>query len=208
MQIATEISPTELKVTSPYNPAVIAELRSRGGKWDGTSWVFSAGSVKNGLAAIKELFGLSEEIVTIQVGKADAGTAYLTNAQAAEKGLPLPFPERGPQHAGSVQVRPAVHGWKNDQYLTIGGYILASRKGRDSRADIIETLVSGKIPSGGGSVKNPSVNASDDCVFELDVRKDWAIANGFFAADEQAALRLEKAALLARIVEIDAELSR
>lgn len=74
-----------------------------------------------------------------------------------------------------------------DGFLYIGGYTLAARKGRDCRAEIVEPLVAGTIPSSGGSVKNPRVNASDDAVFELEVRRDFAEKHGLVEPPASAA---------------------
>jgi len=170
--------------------------------------VFENGAVKNGLLALKELFGLAEETVMIQIGKKDDGREHITNAEALEKGLEQPFPDKSSTACGLVQVRPPKAGWSNDQYVSIGGYLLASRRGRDYGANIHETLVSGTVPKSGGSVKNPNVSLSADCVFEVEVRKDWAIANGFVGSEiDCSALRVERDTLVLRMAEIDAILS-
>lgn len=61
----------------------------------------------------------------------------------------------------------------------IGGYVLAQRRGRDRAVDMPDgvSLAAGGFPRSGGSVKNPSVNASDDTVFRLVCRKSFAEAN-------------------------------
>ncbi len=206
IQVTTVVSENRLEVTSPYNPDVIDAFKARGGKWDGDKkcWAFESGSVKNGLLAVKELFGISEETVTIQVEKADDGREYMSNAEAIEKGVPPSRPDDGPLACGTVQVRPPKVGWQNGQYVSVGGYLLASRRGRDYGANLVETLVSGTVPKTGGSVKNPDVRLAEDCVFELEVRKDWAIDNGFMVGEANEDLRAEKAALLKRIAQIDA----
>lgn len=68
----------------------------------------------------------------------------------------------------------------DDDIVQIGGYVLASRRGRDSRVLIPEgvTLARGTIPSSGGSVKNPRVDPSADAVFHLVCRKSWADKHG------------------------------
>ena len=69
--------------------------------------------------------------------------------------------------------------------VQVGGYVLASRRGRDSRVDTPEgvSLAAGKLRSSGGSVKNPSVSLDYDVVFRLTCRKAFAEAAGL----EQAA---------------------
>ncbi len=66
------------------------------------------------------------------------------------------------------------------QTLQIGGYVLASRKGRDWPVKFADgvSLYSGEIPSSGGSVKNPRVDASFDTVFRLKCRSVFAEAHG------------------------------
>ncbi len=62
----------------------------------------------------------------------------------------------------------------------IGGYVLASRRGRDNRVEMPEgvSLAEGKLRSSGGSVKNPSVALDSDVVFRLVCRQAFAEANG------------------------------
>jgi len=62
--------------------------------------------------------------------------------------------------------------------ITIGWYVLASRKSRDSQANINSTLISGEIPNSGGSMKYPSVNASNDSVFSVCMYRDFAEKQG------------------------------
>jgi len=63
---------------------------------------------------------------------------------------------------------------KEDSSITIGWYVLASRKYRDARANLHSTLISGEIPSAGGSMKYPDVNASNDSIFSVYVYRDFA----------------------------------
>lgn len=168
-QISTTRTDNELRISCPYNPEVISEFRSRGGKWDAATkeWVFSNGAVKNGEIAVNTLFGSSTETVTVRVGREDDGLVYMTATEAQEKGIDT-------QTSGRFRDRDPVPGYTGRQYLTIGGYLLASRRYRDSGAEITETLVSGTIPRSGGSVKNPAVSETEDAVFELEVRRDFA----------------------------------
>lgn len=81
-----------------------------------------------------------------------------------------------------VKVKVPVEKLSGYGTLSIGGYTLATRRGRDYTADIIEPLVAGTIPSCGGSMKSPKVNASSDAVFELEMRRDFAERHGLIEA--------------------------
>jgi hypothetical protein len=61
----------------------------------------------------------------------------------------------------------------------IGGYVLASRRGRDYRVQMPDgvSLAAGTFRSSGGSVKNPSVSLDNDAVFRLRCRRSFAEAN-------------------------------
>lgn len=62
--------------------------------------------------------------------------------------------------------------------ISIGWYVLASRRSRDAEANITARLISGEIPSSGGSVKYPLVAASDDSVFLVYMYRDFAEKQG------------------------------
>lgn len=65
----------------------------------------------------------------------------------------------------------------------IGGYVLAQRRFRDARVTLGDGvwLLRGHFPGSGGSIKNPRVNASYDAVFQIEVRKDFAIKHGLYS---------------------------
>lgn len=60
-----------------------------------------------------------------------------------------------------------------DNSYHLGWHVLASRRGRDSAADLYADLVDGEIPESGGSTKYPLVNGKD-CAFRLTVPADFA----------------------------------
>ncbi len=62
----------------------------------------------------------------------------------------------------------------------IGGYVLASRRGRDYPVRMPDgvSLISGSFPERGGSVKNPRVCADASTVFRLTCRESFAVARG------------------------------
>lgn len=113
----------------------------------------------------------------------------------------------------TVEVEVGTDQLEGYQQLRLGWYVIASRRGRDDRANIYADLVEGTIPSSGGSVKNPAVNPSSDARFRLHVVRDFAVANKLSilgpiaTVDSHAELAAERAKLVARIAEIDALLS-
>lgn len=74
-----------------------------------------------------------------------------------------------------VEVEVGKTEWDGYQQIRIGWYVLAGRRGRDYRADVYADLVTGAIPSSGGSVKHPAVCASADARFRLWVPRDFAV---------------------------------
>lgn len=60
--------------------------------------------------------------------------------------------------------------------VQLGGYVLAQRRGRDSRVEMPSgvSLAAGRFRSSGGSVKNPRVSLDDDVIFRVCVRKSFA----------------------------------
>jgi antitoxin component HigA of HigAB toxin-antitoxin module len=70
----------------------------------------------------------------------------------------------------------------------IGGYVLASRRGRDYRVEMPDgvSLAAGHFRSSGGSVKNPSVSLDSDVVFRLSCRWSFAESHGLEIAEQSA----------------------
>ena len=66
------------------------------------------------------------------------------------------------------------------QIVQIGGYVLASRRGRDYGVKMPDgvSLESGSFSASGGSVKNPRVGDMSDVVFRLRCRKSFAESKG------------------------------
>lgn len=64
--------------------------------------------------------------------------------------------------------------------VEIGGYVLASRRGRDYRVEMPHgvSLESGSFTASGGSVKNPRVGLTYGMTFRLVCRKAFADARG------------------------------
>lgn len=97
-----------------------------------------------------------------------------------------------------VEVGKADLSEKSSQYL-VGWFVLASRRGRDSRADIYADLVQGEIPDSGGSMKYPLVEASDDARFSLWVPRDFAITRKLIITTDPQTTVDPKAVAVAQI---------
>ena len=140
----------ELRLSSEYNEEANAVWRSIGGAYNGAEreWVFPPDCADRALEEVKRLFGVADEAVEVQVSS-------LINAIGD-----------GP-----------FRGWTDGSQVTLGGYVLASRRYKDGRADIKARLVAGRIGMSGGSSKKPKVAPTDDTVFKLEVRRDFAEDN-------------------------------
>ena len=179
---------SKIVVSTPYHPDFSREVRRLNGKWEPVTrtWVFDARDTERVKEVCRDLFG--------------------TDGTGAER---------------LVTVR-ATSGDSRLQYSQTGAYVLgrcvAFATGRDSGArlgkDVV--LISGRIGSG-GSVKdwctvihpNTVVEIRDipEAALGLDT-KGWLIeVVPDQCADPKAALRAERGRLVARIAEIDAELS-
>lgn len=82
--------------------------------------------------------------------------------------------------------------WSGFEQITIGWYVLASRRYCNSAAEIYGKLVAGSIPYKGGSKSSPSVRPSDDAKFHIWVPRDFALARGLpIVTDPKAAKAVE-----------------
>lgn len=74
------------------------------------------------------------------------------------------------------------------QIVQVGGYVLASRRGRDWRVQLADgvSLAAGQFSSSGGSMKSPRVNVSSEIVFRLRCRKSFAESRGLVLAQDTA----------------------
>ena len=82
---------------------------------------------------------------------------------------------------------------ENGGCMSIGGYVLATRRGRDYSVQTADgvTLEAGSFPSSGGSVKHPRVAASTDAVFALRCRSSFATAHGLEIQSTKAVSSIE-----------------
>lgn len=64
--------------------------------------------------------------------------------------------------------------------LKLGGYVVASRRGRDYRVEMSEgvAIYSGEFERSGGSVKSPRVTWSGDVLLHVVMRQSFAQAHG------------------------------
>ena len=141
----------ELRLSCERSEGLDAVLRSIGGGFDGAAreWVFPKRVAVRAEEEIARHFGLSDESVEVHVA---------AHSLSGGDG--------------------AFRGWRDGTQVTLGGYVLAARRYRDGRPEIKEPLVGGSIPASGGSTKNPRVEPTQDAVFSLEVRVDFADANG------------------------------
>ncbi len=91
----------------------------------------------------------------------------------------------GVNQADQVEVEVNKSNWNGYAQISVGWYVLASRRGRDSRADIYADLIAGEIPKSGGSMKNPGVCPSSDARFRLFVPRDFAIVRNLLIIEEE-----------------------
>jgi len=187
----TSIGDGKIAVETPYNPEFVRRIKKAGGKWkaDKKVWECDERSIEAVRAIMREVYGmddLPQELVTVRVTVREKGVID--------------------QHTGPV---------------VLFGRTIASAFGRDSGAKVGEGVVFEKgTCRSGGSVKNWYTIIEAGSVFTIyDVPKraveeklGWIDSYGTFEVIESAGasrrelLEQEKAALLARLAEIEEEL--
>ncbi|MFJ4418773.1 hypothetical protein [Streptomyces sp. NPDC088925] len=182
--ITTENGKTS--VHSPYHPDWPSQARDLGGKWRGGAWVFDA----------------RDETRVRELARAVYGTDGSPDEDTVTVRLPAP-------HLTGEANRP-VAWWAF-------GREIAARFSRDERVRLGDgvVIVSGGFERGGGSVKYPSLNPKDGTVVEVrDVpralvagEEDAEIVEEAGTSPDREALTAERAKLVARIAEIDAQLN-
>jgi len=181
MNVQVKLGADKITIQSPFSESNNSKFRSCGGKFEHGQWVFSNTPVVQKM--IDELWGTSEKIVTIEISK--------------DKLMELE------EFSGIVTMGSSYE---------VGGYVLAQRRSRDYAAQLAETVQiwSGTIPSSGGSFKNPAVKASDDAVFRLNVREDFAIRHNLNIVAEHKIsldnLMLKREKLLAELEKVNTEI--
>ncbi|MCO6011560.1 helix-turn-helix domain-containing protein [Actinoallomurus purpureus] len=171
-------------LTSPYNPAVPAKAKAIGGRWDGgrKAWHFDARDEDRVAALAREIYGTD--------GRAPEGDLVTVRVKLVD-------------HEGS----------KWDNHVEFAGRRIAERPGRDMpvrfAANVV--LVEGTLPSSGGSMRYPNIDAGDDAIVEIRDLPRSALSveseNSYEIVDQAVdvdALLAERERLLARVAEIDA----
>jgi hypothetical protein len=188
-----EKTATQLRLTSPYNPDFISTAKSDlGAKWDGECWCFDVRDEAAALKLIERKYGWTS-------------------------GMPLV--------SAQVKFGEARHYGRGPCILL--GRIIASATGRDSGAKLGDgvRLQAGDGADSGGSVKNWTTEISVDSEFivhdvPLLMAQDYVsgkrqsrnvvveiLQSAEPAAIDAPALTAERAALMTRMVEIDALLN-
>lgn len=175
-----------ITVESPYNPEFVQTAKDLGGKWTAPHWIFDARTEPRVRAAIREIYGTDT-------------TDY---------------------RSVTAQIN-AYNWWKNSdtsEALWFAGRKIAGRQYRDAPVRLGEgvSILTGKFPSSGGSMKYPSLQLDEalDLVLEIyDVpagHKDLGSDLVTVVDDEilvRDALVAERETLVARLAEIDALLA-
>lgn len=105
-------------------------------------------------------------------GKFSAGAWRIPDTPVAREKIADLFGEKSDE----VDVLVPAEEVGDGQIVQIGGYVLASRRGRDARVQMPDgvCLESGTFYDSGGSVKHPRVRLDADMVFRLRCRKSFA----------------------------------
>ncbi|MEZ5130326.1 MAG: hypothetical protein R2763_01170 [Mycobacterium sp.] len=177
-----EIVGDRVVLISPYNRDLPARARQLGGRWDadGKRWSFDLRDESRVRDLARDIYG--------------------TDGSVEEA-------------ADTVTVRVDCNGYARRQGITVGGRTVASRRYRDEAVRLSEgvVIVSGGFRDSGGSMRYPVIGETTAVIEVRDVPRAAAQAEGFPIVDEQAGrmeqLATERARLVARIAEIDAEIA-
>lgn len=184
-----------ISIDSPYNPAFIQRVKTLGGRWSPgeRTWTLDERNLESVRAAMRDIYGMDDlppaNLVSVRVTIGDLKSQYGT--------------------FGTIDGdRDAVR---------IFGRVIASATGRDTGARVGDGVAfeQGK-PDSGGSAKNWRTIIPGNCVFVVYDVPESAVAQKIGWKDEwgtfevirpatidRAALETEKAALLARLAEIE-----
>jgi excisionase family DNA binding protein len=188
MSVTVTTENGKTSVTSPYDTEFVAKAKTIGGKWDGPSkaWKFDSRDEQRVRDLCREIYG--------------------TDGNPVETGDLV-----------TVRVRLAEHEVtaRDGAFAKFAGRRIAERPGRDSTVRLAANvvLIDGKLPSTGGSMRYPVIDAGDDVVVEVrDIpratlkleREDSYEIVGETSNVDVDALLSEREQLLARLAEIDA----
>lgn len=188
MDVRIETFASTTYLISPYNPDLPARAKAIGGRWDAgrKAWKFDSRDEDR----VRDL----------------ARAIYGTDGSPADDGDLV-----------TVRVRLADYE-VNDHYrkepvARFAGRMIAERTGRDKPVHLAPgvVLIEGHLPSSGGSMRYPLIEAGDDVILEIRDLPRTALAvedeNRYEIVGEiidVEALTAERARLLARVAEIDA----
>lgn len=187
MSITVTTKNGKTSVKSPFDPDFVTQAKTIGGRWDAANkaWTFDARDEDRVRDLCREIYG--------------------TDGNPVEMGDLV-----------TVRVRLADHeGDKWDNAAKFAGQRIAHRPNRDEPVRLAANvvLVEGTLPSSGGSMRYPQINAGDDVVVEirdipratlkLERESDYEIV-GETSNVNVDALLAEREQLLARLAEIDA----
>lgn len=184
MDVKVETSESATYLTSPYNAAIPPRAKEIGGKWDSgrKAWKFDTRDEDRVCALAREIFGTD--------GRTPDGDLVTVRVNLAD------------HESGK---------WEN--FAAFAGRRIAERPGRDMPVRLAANvvLVEGALAGSGGSMRYPTISASDEVVVEIrdiprsslsiEREQDYTIVGEQIDAD---ALLAERELLLTRLAEIDA----
>lgn len=184
MRIAN-VSGGRIAIETPYNPEFVERVKVMGGRWDREErvWVVDERNTEAVRQAMREVYGRDDRPTTLVSVRVKTTQSF--------------YALRGP--------------------VKLFGRVVASAWGRDSGARIGDNVAFTRgQPESGGSVKNWRTVIPEDCVIVIHDVPKAAVAeelnwNGTYGTYEilepdtvdRKALEEERAALLARLAEID-----
>lgn len=183
----TEDGP-RIHVRAPFHPEFTTEAKDLNGRFNSGTWTFDARDLERVKALTREFYGSDGS---------DVAESQLVTVRTH-----LIKWERLPQGGPNLAV--------------FGGRIIARRNARDARVElgIGVVLVEGRLASSGGSMARPDIDSDRDVVVEVRDLPRGALENLAEGDDytlvetapDHEALQAERAALLARLAEVDAVL--
>lgn len=178
--VSVIIESGEAILTSPYNPDVPSKAKAIGGRWHPSTktWRFDARDEDRVLELARSIYGTDgrDDINDVVTVHVKIGTAEYEKSK------------------------------------TVCGRIVAERRNRDGDVWLAPgvVIVDGEFPYSGGSVRNPRLGGSSVVLEVRDIPRAAAESAGLEIVDEaqskRESLEAERATLLARLAEIDAEL--
>lgn len=187
MSVTVTTENGKTSVTSPFDAEFVSKAKTIGGKWDGANkaWTFDSRDEQRVRDLCRQVYG--------------------TDGNAVETGDLVTVRVHLSDHEGS----------KYDNFAKFAGQRIAHRPDRDSAVRLAANvvLIEGKLPSTGGSMRYPNIDAGSDVIVEvrdipratlaLEREQDYEIIGETSNVDVDALLA-EREQLLARIAEIDA----